>query len=92
MRIRAPWPSRQAVAHLERKVHTMSANQEKLDAAVTALTEDVETIKTELADAAANGKPLDFSRLDALVAAVDAVAHPPVEPTPEPAPEEPSPF
>ncbi|WP_256789874.1 hypothetical protein [Frankia sp. AvcI1] len=57
----------------------MSVNQDKLDAAVSALTEDVETIKTELADAAANGQPLDFSRLDALVSAVDAVAHPPAE-------------
>lgn len=71
----------------------MSANQDRLDAAVTALGEDVETIKAELQADAEAGKPLDFSRLDALVANVDVVAHPPAEePTPEPAPDEPPVF
>ena len=74
-----PWPSNRTVDRLTRKVIHMSANQERLDAAVAAISEDVDTIKVEiqaLKDASAAGEPLDFSRLDTLVGNIDAVAHP----------------
>lgn len=72
----------------------MATNQEKLDAAVTAIGEDITAIAAEIETLKAQvaaGEPLDFSRVDELVARVDAVANPPApEPTPEPSPDEPT--
>ncbi len=88
-----PWPSKRAVARLERKVCQVATAQEKLDEAVGLIGEDITAIAEEIARLKEQAPPeLDFGRLDELVARVDTVAHPPaVEPeTPaEPAPEEP---
>lgn len=87
-----PWPSKRTVARLERKVRQVATAQEKLDTAVGLIGEDITAIAEEIASLKEQAPPeLDFSRLDELVARVESVAHPVVEPeTPaEPAPEEP---